>query len=74
MGERSTVMTVSVCLYVHEQISEITLQSSPIFTHVTIHCVSMARSPSGGAVICYVVCTSACGFVDDIMLVHNGQE
>jgi len=35
IGEQRIVMSMSVCLFVLERISGITLQSSPIFVHVT---------------------------------------
>jgi len=64
MGERSIVMTVSVCLSVREHISETTC---PIFTtFVLVTYISVTRSSSGGVAI-DTLCTS--GFMDDVMIV-----
>ena len=64
IGEQRIVMSMSVCLFVLERISGITLQSSPIFVHVTY---------GYGSVFFWQRCDtlSTSGFVDYVMFAHK---
>jgi len=66
MGERSIVMTVSVCLSVRQHIFRTTRPILANFLYVLP--MSVARSSSGGVAM---RCTS--GFMYDVMFVPNDE-